>query len=301
VFEKLKSQEISEEEKKELKKQYSSISSQITGIKSALALKKSQINPQTPFTPGSPFQPMVPGPNGSMNRKLVVEDSHQGEGFATDDHNSQLEQKPALRPAMPQATAAVLRGPSAGWGRGRGMVNPSYPSSGFAPNFAPRPIPAPISAAAAGGAGFKLDNRPCRVLVKNIPQEFNTQEALMEHFGPYGNVASITVTDDQAVIQFSSRPSAENAMKKGFSYHGAILSLSWAPILSASSKNASTRPAEQENQGNGNQKNQHQEGGGGGGEEEFENEYVSRTHHQFEDEDEDEEDEERSWKRKKNN
>ncbi|CAO3596648.1 unnamed protein product [Absidia cylindrospora] len=81
-----------------------------------------------------------------------------------------------------------------------------------------------------GGAGGmmkrSLDNRPTKVMIKDIPQETNHDD-LKEHFSQFGRMVAFENTENGVVAHYSQRFEAEKAMAMGSNLATGKLSLSW--------------------------------------------------------------------------
>ncbi|KAI7896574.1 uncharacterized protein EV154DRAFT_491488 [Mucor mucedo] len=77
-----------------------------------------------------------------------------------------------------------------------------------------------------GMTRMSLDNRPTKIVVKDIPQESNETE-LRQHFDQFGTVTSFEQKESEVVVQYGQRFEAERAMTAGPNYSKGTLQLAW--------------------------------------------------------------------------
>ncbi|KAI8994889.1 hypothetical protein BDB01DRAFT_774444 [Pilobolus umbonatus] len=80
--------------------------------------------------------------------------------------------------------------------------------------------------ARGGLTRMSLDNRPTKILVKDIPSEINPTE-LREHFDQYGTISLFEPKEAELLVQYSQRFEAEKAMAVGSNFNGTNLQLNW--------------------------------------------------------------------------
>lgn len=51
------------------------------------------------------------------------------------------------------------------------------------------------------------------IALKNLPEELKTEDALRNHFKPYGGISSLSIGSTAAVVTFANRRIAENVNK----------------------------------------------------------------------------------------
>ena len=144
---------------------------------------------------------------------------------------AEIDASKAILSALPQAAAA------APVGRGRGRP----------PRPGPAPTPAAASSAAAGFAArphaaaaarppvrpqgrvvMKIDNRPARIMVSQIPAELATEEHVRKHFSAFGALESVSMGGHGvAVVHFANRQEAQQAFNKGKNLGKSVLKMSW--------------------------------------------------------------------------
>ncbi|KAI7870676.1 hypothetical protein BDF14DRAFT_1504746 [Spinellus fusiger] len=76
-----------------------------------------------------------------------------------------------------------------------------------------------------GMARMSLDNRPTKILIKNIPEDAN--EELQKHFEQYGSITSFEASEHGTIVNYSQRFEAEKAMSVGANFPKGTLQLSW--------------------------------------------------------------------------
>ncbi|KAI9307199.1 hypothetical protein BJ944DRAFT_238075 [Cunninghamella echinulata] len=79
---------------------------------------------------------------------------------------------------------------------------------------------------ARGGIKRSLDNRPTKILIKNIPENINKDE-LQQHFQQFGNLVSFDNNQNDFIAHYSQRYEAEKAMVIGSKLLAGQLTLSW--------------------------------------------------------------------------
>ncbi|GAA5807906.1 hypothetical protein MFLAVUS_001286 [Mucor flavus] len=77
-----------------------------------------------------------------------------------------------------------------------------------------------------GATRMSLDNRPTKIVVKDIPQD-STEPELRQHFEQFGAVTSFEQKDSEVLVQYGQRFEAEKAMKAGTNYAKGTLQLAW--------------------------------------------------------------------------
>ncbi|KAI7901497.1 uncharacterized protein BX663DRAFT_544230 [Cokeromyces recurvatus] len=94
-----------------------------------------------------------------------------------------------------------------------------------------------------GMTRMTLDNRPTKLVARNIPQEF-TEADLHQHFEQFGNITTFEKTETELYVQYSQRYEAEKAMTLGPNFTKGKLQLDWVPNnTSATSANLTTTVA----------------------------------------------------------
>ncbi|RCH94506.1 hypothetical protein CU097_010822 [Rhizopus azygosporus] len=81
--------------------------------------------------------------------------------------------------------------------------------------------------ARGGFARMTLDNRPTKIIVKDIPQDA-TEEELRQHFEQYGAVTLFEKKESELVVQYAQRFVAEKAMSFGPNFAKGKLQLAWS-------------------------------------------------------------------------
>ncbi|KAI9315620.1 hypothetical protein BX666DRAFT_2028518 [Dichotomocladium elegans] len=159
----------------------------------------------------------------NTTRSDAAEDSRAGANTSSEDLRAKLVKVEAEAAAL----GIPVHGPST---RGRG----GYYGSGW-----PR--------GRGGLTRYTLDNRPTRILVKDISSI--EKDDVKKHFGQFGRITGFETVQEGVIIQYAQRFEAEKAMNGGANSPFGNLTLSWhvpsmqtAPI----SANDSGQPAESE-------------------------------------------------------
>ncbi|CAO3621020.1 unnamed protein product [Cunninghamella blakesleeana] len=91
---------------------------------------------------------------------------------------------------------------------------------------------------ARGGMKRSLDNRPTKLLIKDIPENINKDD-LQQHFQQFGNLVSFTSNENDFIAHYSQRYEAEKAMAIGSKFPAGQLTLSWYTNTTPATHNTS--------------------------------------------------------------
>ncbi|RCH90332.1 hypothetical protein CU098_007575, partial [Rhizopus stolonifer] len=167
---------------------------QLKSIQSAIEISQNPQNPVPVSASASTSVPTLSAPTGAMDNKEQTSAELQ----------KKLEQL--------EAEAASL---------GVNTGNPFASRGGFAARGRgawPR--------ARGGYTKMSLDNRPTKIVVKDIPQDANEEE-LRQHFEQYGTLSLFEKNESDVTVQFAQRFMAEKAMCYGPNFAKGKLQLSW--------------------------------------------------------------------------
>ncbi|KAI9032860.1 hypothetical protein CLU79DRAFT_830695 [Phycomyces nitens] len=93
-----------------------------------------------------------------------------------------------------------------------------------------------------GMTRMSLDNRPTKLLVKDIPQD--TTEEVQKHFEQYGSVTSFESSEQGVIVHYSQRFEAEKAMSVGANFPKGTLQLAWYTESSSGAPSTTDTPTE---------------------------------------------------------